>query len=115
MKTAITSALTLIGIAAIAIGIQQFAQINVIKSEDEMKNTPAKVYYVKEITPENLIKIYDALGVELKGNVGVKVSTGEAGSRGYLKPDLIGPLVQKLNGTYCRMRNRLDWEQQNTN
>ena len=39
-----------------------------MKSEDKMKNTPAKVYYVKEITPENLIKIYDALGVELKGN-----------------------------------------------
>ena len=64
-----------------------------------MQTAPAKVYYVKEITPENLIKIYDALGVELQGNVGVKVSTGEAGSRGYLKPELIGPLVQKLNGT----------------
>ena len=68
-------------------------------AEKEMKNEPAKVYYVKDITPENLIKIYDALGVELKGRVGVKVSTGEAGSRGYLKAELIGPLVQKLNGT----------------
>lgn len=68
-------------------------------AEKEMKNEPAKVYYVKDISPENLIKIYDALGIELKGKVGVKVSTGEAGSRGYLKADLIGPLVQKLNGT----------------
>ena len=59
----------------------------------------AKVYYAKEITPENLIKIYEALGIELKGKIGVKVSTGEAGSRGYLKADLIGPLVKKLNGT----------------
>ena len=59
----------------------------------------SKVYFTKEITPENLIKIYEALGVELTGNVGVKVSTGEAGSKGYLKKDLIKPLVDKLNGT----------------
>ena len=59
----------------------------------------SKVYYVKDITSENLIKIYEALGVELDGKVGVKVSTGEAGSKGYLKADLIGPLVKKLNGT----------------
>ena len=55
----------------------------------------SKVYFCKRITPENLIKIYEALGIELKGNVAVKVSTGEAGSRGYLKSDLIGPLVKK--------------------
>ena len=57
------------------------------------------VYFTKNITPENLIKIYEKLGVELNGKVGVKVSTGEAGSRGYLKADLISPLVKKLNGT----------------
>ena len=59
----------------------------------------SKVYFTKEITPESLIKIYEALGVNLAGKVGVKVSTGEAGSKGYLKADLIGPLVKKLNGT----------------
>ncbi len=59
----------------------------------------AKVYYTKEINADNLIRIYEKLGVELDGKVGVKVSTGEAGSRGYLKADVIGPLVKKLNGT----------------
>lgn len=59
----------------------------------------SKVYFTKEITPESLIKIYEALGVELKGKVGVKVSTGEDGAKGYLKADLIGPFVKKLNGT----------------
>jgi len=57
------------------------------------------VYFTKEITPEKLIEIYEKLGVELKGNIGIKVSTGEAGSKGYLKSDLIKPLVEKLNGT----------------
>lgn len=59
----------------------------------------SKVYFTKEITPESLNKIYEALGVELTGKIGVKVSTGEAGSKGYLKADLIGPFVKKLNGT----------------
>ena len=75
----------------------------------------SKVYFTKEITPESLQKIYEALGVELKGKVGVKVSTGEAGSKGYLKADLIGPFVKGLNGTiiecntaYPGKRNTVD-------
>lgn len=59
----------------------------------------AKVYYTKNINSDSLIKIYEALGIELDGKVGVKVSTGEAGSKGYLKANLIAPLVKKLNGT----------------
>lgn len=60
---------------------------------------PSKVYYTKQITPDSLIKIYEALGLNLTGKVGVKVSTGEAGAKGYLKAELIGPLVKKLSGT----------------
>lgn len=60
---------------------------------------PSQVYFTKQITPDSLIKIYEALGTNLSGKVGVKVSTGEAGAKGYLKADLIGPLVKKLNGT----------------
>ena len=57
------------------------------------------VYFTKEITPQSLIKIYDKLGISLIGNVGIKVSTGEKGAKGYLKSELIKPLVDKLNGT----------------
>ena len=59
----------------------------------------AKVYFTKDITADSLIKIYEALGVELPGNIGIKVSTGEEGSKGYLKAEIIKPLVDKLNGT----------------
>ena len=59
----------------------------------------SKVYFTKQITPEGLAAVYKALGVDLPGKVGVKVSTGEAGARGYLKADLIGPFVKSLNGT----------------
>jgi len=56
------------------------------------------VYMTTDISPEGLIKIYEALGVDLKGKVAVKLSTGENGSN-YLDPDLIKDLVQKIDGT----------------
>ena len=59
----------------------------------------AKVYFTKNLTSEGLMKIYETLGVKQEGRIGVKVSTGEAGSKGYLKAELIGPLVKNLNGT----------------
>ena len=59
----------------------------------------SKVYFTKEITPESLIKIYEAMGKELPGKVAVKLSTGEAGGHYYLNPNLIKDLVHKVNGT----------------
>ena len=59
----------------------------------------AKVYFTKEITPESLVRIYKALGVDLKGKVGVKISTGEPGGHNYLHPELIGALVKAVDGT----------------
>lgn len=59
----------------------------------------AAVYFTKEITPESLVKIYEALGRELHGKVAVKISTGEPGGHNFLQPALIAPLVKKLDGT----------------
>ena len=58
-----------------------------------------KVCFTKEITPESLVKIYEAVGKSLPGNVGIKISTGEPGGHNYLKPELIKDIVSKLNGT----------------
>ncbi len=62
-------------------------------------NAQSKVYYTTEISPESLVKIYKALGVEPTGRVAVKISTGEAGNNHYLKPTLIRNLVDEVNGT----------------
>ena len=59
----------------------------------------AKVYFSKEITSESLMRIYKALGIELKGKIGIKISTGEPGGNNYLHPELIGDLVRSVNGT----------------
>ena len=61
--------------------------------------TPVVVYFTHDISPEGLAKAYKALGRPLEGKkVAVKISTGEAGNNHYLKPQLIGPLVQSLKG-----------------
>jgi uncharacterized Fe-S center protein len=72
-----------------------------------------KVYYTKQITPEKLIEVYEKLGVELKGKIGVKVSTGEQGAKGYLKADLIGPFVKKLNGAILECNTAYPGERNN--
>ena len=59
----------------------------------------SKVFFTREITPEKLIGMYQALDKPLRGKIGVKISTGESAKSNYLRPELIGPLVQLLNGT----------------
>lgn len=65
---------------------------------DKVANLP-KVYMYKEISADNLVKIYKALGREAKGKVAVKLSTGEPGGHNFLQPELIKNLVQEVNGT----------------
>lgn len=64
-----------------------------------MASAQSKVYYTTEISPESLVKIYKALGVEATGRVAVKISTGEGGNTHYLKPTLIRNLVEEVGGT----------------
>ena len=57
------------------------------------------VYFTKEITPESLVKVYEALGVVPTGKVAVKISTGEPGGHNFLQPSLIKEFVARVNGT----------------
>ena len=68
------------------------------QKSDGNTNVP-KVYMFKEISSENLVKIYEALGREATGKVAVKLSTGEPGGHNFLQPVLIKDLVQKVKGT----------------
>ena len=67
--------------------------------QNQRSNDKPVVYMTKEISPEALVRIYEALGRPAEGRVAVKISTGEAGGHNYLKPELIASLVQKVNGT----------------
>lgn len=68
------------------------------QTTQEADKRPA-VYFIEEITPENLVRIYEALGRKAEGRVAVKVSTGEPGGHNFLQPTLIADLVHKVGGT----------------
>ena len=59
----------------------------------------AKVYFTREITPEKVVEMYDAMGVELPGKVAVKVHSGEKGNQNFLRPEFWRPMVDKVQGT----------------
>ncbi len=59
----------------------------------------ATVWFTSDITAQGLVKVYEALGWKPAGRTAVKISTGEPPASNYLRPDLIGDLVKKVNGT----------------
>ena len=59
----------------------------------------SKVYFIKEITEENVIKLYKELNKELPGKVAVKVHSGEEGNQNYLRPEFLKPMIDYVNGT----------------
>lgn len=68
----------------------------------------SKVYFSKKITPENLIKVYDVLNVELPGKVAVKLHSGEKGNQNYIKPEFVKAIVKKVNGTVVECNTAYD-------
>ena len=69
------------------------------QTQSDSTATVPVVYMTKNISPEGLVKVYEALGREAKGRVAVKISTGEPGGHNFLQPALIADLVKKVDGT----------------
>lgn len=59
----------------------------------------AKVYFTKDITPESVLRLYKALGVNLPGKVAVKVHSGEPGNQNFLRPDFWRDMINYVDGT----------------
>lgn len=62
--------------------------------EDEIKSI-----FTKEITPEKVVEMYQAMGLELPGKVAVKVHSGEKGNQNFLRPEFWKPMVETVHGT----------------
>ncbi len=75
---------------------KQNAQQGTVVEENDSTST---VFLTRDISPEALVKIYKALGVEATGRVAVKMSTGEGSNPNYLKPQLIKDLIAEVDGT----------------
>ena len=74
----------------------------------------SKVYFIKEITPENVVKIFKELGKELPGKVAVKVHSGEEGNQNYLHPEFMRPMVEYVNGTIVECNTAYGGERNTT-
>lgn len=67
-----------------------------------------KVYFTKEITSESLVKIYEKLGIELKGRVAVKLHSGEEGNQNYLRPEFVKDIINRVGGTVVECNTAYD-------
>ena len=74
----------------------------------------AKVYFCKEITPDNVVKLYQKLGISLPGKVAVKVHSGEEGNQNYLRPAFMKPMVEYVNGTIVECNTAYPGERNTT-
>lgn len=73
-----------------------------------------KVYFTRDITPENVVKLYETLKKELPGKVAVKVHSGEQGNQNYLRPEFMKPIVEKVKGTIVECNTAYEGQRNST-
>ena len=66
------------------------------------------VYFTRDITKENVLRLYKMLGVKLEGNVAIKVHSGEKGNQNFLRPDFWEPIVNYVKGTVVECNTAYD-------
>ncbi len=59
----------------------------------------SKVFFTREISPGKITELYKLTGLELKGNVAVKVHSGEKGNQNFLKPEVWKSVINHVGGT----------------
>ena len=72
------------------------------------------VYFSKNLTGNELVKLYKKLGVELTGNVAIKLHSGEPGNQNFLKPDFFKPIIDKVKGMVVECNTAYDGERNST-
>ncbi len=57
------------------------------------------VYFSRTITPEKVLELYKMVGKELKGNIAIKLHSGEKGNQNFLRPEFWKPVIDFVGGT----------------
>lgn len=73
-----------------------------------------KVYFIREINSDNVLKLFKLLDANLPGKVAVKVHSGEAGNQNFLKPDLWQKVINEVNGVVVECNTAYEGERDNT-
>ena len=74
----------------------------------------SKVYFTEEISKESILKMFKVLNKELKGNVALKVHSGEAGNQNYIRPEMYEDIVKYLNATIVECNTAYEGERNKT-
>ena len=74
----------------------------------------SKVYFTKDISPLSLVRIYETLGKKLRGNIAVKVHSGEAGNQNFLHPEFMKEIINYVNGTVVECNTAYEGERNTT-
>lgn len=83
-------------------------------AEDQNGETDTPVVYMTtDLSSQGLMDIYQALSASPSGKIAVKLSTGEPGSN-YLRTELIGELVESLEGTIVECNTAYGGSRANT-
>ncbi len=79
----------------------------------------AKVYFTRELTPEAVVRMLEALNANLPGKVAVKLHSGEQGNQNFIRPEFLKVAIDHVNGTVvecntayagARNTNEAHWE-----
>ena len=57
------------------------------------------VYFTKDLSSSSLLRLYKKLNVDLKGNVAIKLHSGEPGNQNFLRPDFFKEIIDYVGGT----------------
>ena len=68
----------------------------------------SKVYFTRDLSPAGAIRAFEALGMKLEGNVGVKLHSGEPGNQNFLRPAFMEDIVKHVNGTIIECNTAYD-------
>lgn len=74
----------------------------------------SKVYFSRQITPEEVASLYKLLGKKLSGKVAVKLHSGEVGNQNFLKPDFWKPIIEQVGGTVVECNTAYEGERNTT-
>ena len=99
MRSSLTTLASLAAASSLPIHLKGNIVPAVIPLKGGTNQNRSKVLMTKEISPDALVKIYEALKRKASGRVAIKISTGEPGGHNFLQPSLIKDLVQKVSGT----------------
>ena len=72
------------------------------------------VYFSKDLSGENITKLYKIFDGKLKGKIAVKLHSGEEGNQNFLKPEYLKDVIDYVGGTVVECNTAYSGERNST-